>query len=201
MPDVVYSSDEITVVGGPSSINVNVNSGTRGIRGSRIYSVPGDPRFLSTQELPSDLLEYDLAIVVDSASNEAFTIFQKVGSSPQEWEALPPLALNVFSTKAPVTFADPLSTGFGQTVVPVPVSNIFDLDEFTIDKFSLQYQIEDITGGNSYPVSSSVSLSIVPDPQNGVQNLVAVFKAIEFDGTSWGPVIGTRIVHAFLTVI
>ena len=198
MVDVIYSSDNVIVTGGPSSIDLNINSGSRGIRGSRIYSIPGDPRTLSTQELPSDLLEYDLAIVVDSASNEAFTIFQKTGSSPQSWEPLPPLALNVFSAKETIVF-----DSNGIALARVPVSTIFDLEEYTVDQFAVQYQIENEAETVSpKPISSAMSLSIIPDLENNLQNLVAVIKAAEFDGTSWTSLSSTtRTIHAFVTVV
>lgn len=198
MVDVVYSSDDLTVVGGPSSINVNVSSGSRGIRGSRIYSISADPRTLTTQELPSDLLEYDLAIVVDADTQDAFAIYQKTGTSPQDWEPLPPLALNVFSTKTAIAFNE-----FGIAIAPIPVSLIFDLEDYSVDKFVVQYQLEDTNeGGNTYPVSSSISLSVVPDLENNIQNLVAVIKAVEFNGTSWVPITSAlRTIHAFITVI
>lgn len=198
MVDVVYSSNDLTVVGGPSSINVNVSSGSRGIRGSRIYSVSADPRTLTTQELPSDLLEYDLAIVVDSDTQDAFSIYQKTGTSPQDWEPLPPLALNVFSTKTSIAFNE-----FGIALAAIPVSVIFDLEDYSVDKFVVQYQLEDTNeGGNTYPVSSSISLSVVPDLENNIQNLVAVIKAVEFSGTAWVPVTSSlRTIHAFITVI
>lgn len=200
MVDVVYSSDDITVVGGPSSVNVNVSSGTRGVRGSRIYSVPGDPRLLTDQELPSDLLEYDLAIVVDSDSNEAFSIYQKVGSSPQDWEPLPPLSLNVFSTRVDIAF-----DGTGVAYAAIPVSLVFDLESYDVSQFAVQYQLENRTGTNNlYPMTSAISLDVQVGEYEGlpVQNLVAAFTAAEFNGTSWTPLVSTtRTLHAFITVI
>jgi hypothetical protein len=201
MPDIIVSNEDLAVFGGPASIDVNLGFGSTGVRGSRIYSLTGDPRTLTTEELPSDLQEYDLAIVVDADAQNAFGIFQKVGTSPQSWEPLPPLAINVFSTKQQITFLPALAGGYA--VAAVPVSAIFDLNEYTVDKFVVQYQLEDTAGTpNNYPTSSSMSLSIVPDVENNIQNLVAIIRAVEFDGTNWVPVVDTtRTIHAFITVI
>lgn len=71
---------DLNVVGGPSTINVNVDLGAPGIRGSRYYGLEGDPNSVSTDAL--DLQNYDLVINVDPASPTYGTMFQWVD---EEW--------------------------------------------------------------------------------------------------------------------
>lgn len=198
MVDVVYSSDDLTVFGGPTSLDVDVSIGAQGIRGSRIYSVTADPRTLTAQELPADLQEYDLAIVTGSGTTDAFTIYQKIGQTPQSWEQLPSIALNVFSARQEVVF-----NAQGVATVAIPVSAIFDLDAYTVDKFMVQYQLENRNEGETpLPVASSISLSIVPDVQANIQYLVGAIAAVEFNGSAWSPVTSSaRMAHAFVTVV
>ena len=43
MVDILLSSDELSVFGGPASIDLNVDIGAQGIRGSYIFTGNGKP--------------------------------------------------------------------------------------------------------------------------------------------------------------
>lgn len=67
---------DLNVVSGPATINLNVDLGATGIRGSRYYALEGDPNTVSTAEL--ELQNYDLVINNDPLSATFGTIFQWV---------------------------------------------------------------------------------------------------------------------------
>ena len=54
MADVILSTEDLTVFGGPALISLDVDFGPSGSRGSRIYGVVADPR-LSTTPKPQDI--------------------------------------------------------------------------------------------------------------------------------------------------
>ena len=203
MVDVVYASDDLTVYSGPTSLNVNVGIGTQGVRGSRIYSLTADPRTLTLDQFPGDIQEYDFGILINGSSGTAIQTFQKIGIGINDWVELEPISVNIFSATQSLTF-----NSSGVASLSVPVSSIFSLDvaQYTVDLFSVQYQIEDRRGTpdqKNYPTSSTMSLSIVPDVENNIQYLVASIKAIEYNTVSstWVPVTGARIVHGIVTVV
>ena len=43
MPEIVVSSEDLTVFGGPATVNVEVDFGPAGSRGSYIYNIAGSP--------------------------------------------------------------------------------------------------------------------------------------------------------------
>ena len=216
MVDVVYSSDDLTVYSGPSSINVNVGIGSKGTRGSRIYSLTSDPRTLTYDQFPGDVQEYDFGIVINGSSGTAIQTFQKVGTGINDWVELEPISVNIYSTKSQFAFTVPeiapgVDSPFGVTIIPVPISLIFSLDvaEYTTDLFSVQYEIEDTReSATNYPVSSSMSLSIVNATIPSISSeelpyLYITISAIEYDPntSSWVAVNGLRTVHGIVTVV
>ena len=70
MAEVLISSDDLTVLGGPSTVAVDLDFGATGTRGSLIYASNGDPN-LPASGIPAGVLPYDLAINI-SASWSSF---------------------------------------------------------------------------------------------------------------------------------
>lgn len=193
MVDVILNTDELTVLGGPASIDLDVDFGTQGIRGSRIYSVIADPRTLPSNQLPADLIPFDLGIVISPSEPDYLKVYQKQGTSVNDWIALYDIVPNVFSTKSVVNFSS------GVASAQIPVSSVFSgLNSYDVANFAVQYEIE----GNTtppLPITSSSSLSVVP--VNGVQILNITVTAYEFDGTNWSVLSGDRNVSLFVTVV
>lgn len=185
--DVIVDSADLIVLGGPSSIDVSVGLGPQGQRGSRIYGVLADPRLSSTVK-PTDLLPYDLAMVVSPDQPDYLSVYQKIGQTAIDWVKLAALAPNVFSAKTVATFTSGIASS------QLPVSQIFTVTDYDVSHFTVQLEIE----GDS-PVSSSISLSVIPE--NGEQYLNIIVNAIEFDGSSWSPISGDRVVHIFATAV
>lgn len=84
MAEVDISSVSVVVVGGPTSQEVDLNIGPRGSRGTRIYGVTADPR-LATTTKPSDLILYDIAIVVTPEESDYRVMYQKTGAGDEDW--------------------------------------------------------------------------------------------------------------------
>ena len=62
----MVNSIDLVVVSGPTTIDLDVDLGAKGIRGNQIYPLDGDPRSVSTDHL--DLLNGDLVINTDPGS-------------------------------------------------------------------------------------------------------------------------------------
>lgn len=193
MVDVVLNTDDLTVLGGPASIDLDVDFGTQGIRGSRIYAVIADPRTLPSSQLPADLIPFDLGIVITPSEPDYLKVYQKQGTSVNDWIALYDIVPNVFSTKSVVTFDS------GVASAQIPVSTVFSgLTSYDVANFAVQYEIEGTTTP-PLPITSASSLSVVA--VNGVQVLNITVTAYEFDGTNWSLLSGDRSVSLFVTVV
>lgn len=193
MADVILSSDDLLVLGGPSSVNVDVDFGPAGVRGSRIYAVISDPRTIDPNLLPADLIPFDLGIVVTPSEPDYLKVYQKQGEDRNDWLPLYDIVPNVFSTKQTIAFES------GVANAQIPVSQVFSgLTSYAVENFALQYEIEG-TANPPLPISSSYILNVVPVDNSQILNVTVT--AYEFDGTAWAPVSGNRSVGIFLSVV
>ncbi len=194
MVDVVLATEDLTVFGGPSSINLDVDFGPTGPRGSRIYGVAADPR-LSTTEKPPSLQNYDLAIVITPSEPDYLTVYQKIGVTTEEWVQFASLVPNLHATKYNVTFTAGVAT------ISLIASDIFILDSYTADKFMVQVNLENANPLLVRPVSTGVTLSVTTVSNKKVLNIT--IAAAEIDPTTgvWSAVTGERIVHIFASVV
>ncbi len=198
MADVILSTEELTVFGGPASINVDIDFGPTGARGSRIYGVEADPRAFTTEK-PADIQNYDIAMVISPSEPDYLTVYQKIGTTDTEWIQFASLVPNVYSVKAKITFTAGTAVGL------IPVSDIFTLDTYTVDQFMVQLTLENAAASTTpallKPISTGYSLSIVE--AGGKKYLSITTTAIEYNsGTlSWTPVVGERVAHLFVTSV
>jgi hypothetical protein len=198
MADVILSTEELSVFGGPTSINVDIDFGPTGARGSRIYGVEADPRVIATEK-PADVQNYDIAMVISPSESDYLTVYQKIGTSPEDWIQFASLVPNVYSIKTKVTFTDGVATGL------LPVSDLFTLDAYTVDQFMVQLTIENAAAATTptllKPMSTGYSLSIAS--VGAKKYLVIKTTAIEYNAAtlSWTPVAGERVAHLFVTSV
>lgn len=198
MTEIILSSDDLTVFGGPTSVSLDVDFGPQGIRGSRIFAVDADPRLFTTEK-PADIQNYDIAMVTTPSEKDYLTVYQKLGATLEDWVPFASLIPNVFSAKSYVTFTDGVAVGL------IPASDVFQLDSYTADKFDVQVQIENAAAASNplllKPTSLGYSLAIVPFA--GKQYLKITVNAVEYNSStlSWVPVTGQRIAHIFITTV
>jgi hypothetical protein len=194
MVDVVLATEDLTVFGGPSSINLDVDFGPTGPRGSRIYGVAADPR-LSTTEKPPSLQNYDLAIVITPSEPDYLTVYQKIGVTTEEWVQFASLVPNLHATKYNATFTAGVAT------ISLIASDIFILDSYTADKFMVQVSLENANPLLVRPVSTGVTLSVTTVSNKKVLNITIAAAEIDPATGVWSAVSGERIVHIFASVV
>lgn len=108
MAEVVVSSDNISVLGGPSSITLNLDSGAQGQRGTFIlYGFPNPNTPEAEESFVSEPQIFDLYVIVDPASDDYLQIFQYVNQDGNlVWIPTFKLAISIYSTTRPTTFID-----------------------------------------------------------------------------------------------
>lgn len=189
MADSSIEAIDLTVFGGPSSIDIDVDFGATGIRGSRIYGVSADPRIVTTEK-PADIQNYDIAMVISPSEPDYLTVYQKIGTTSEEWIQFASLVPNVYSAKAYVTFNNGVATGI------VPASDLFILDTYTADQFMVQLSLEE-EGATTKPTSVGTSLAV--QDVGAKKYLIITTTAAEFDAGTWSAVTGERIAHLFIS--
>jgi hypothetical protein len=194
MVDIVLDSDELTVLGGPSQVQVEVDFGAQGDRGSVILSGSGDPNTITTDGIlitsGLELQAYDMYINTQQG-NDYTKLYQYVASDGNAltWKQVLTLLPNMYSINKNVTF----NSGTG-TIADIAITDITDISgssSLTAANFNVQYSI---IGSDS--VASAISVS---NPANG--KLPISIKAHEFNGTTWTALSGSKAVHLFITVV
>lgn len=196
MAEVNLSSDLLTILGGPSSVTVDLDIGAQGTRGSYILVGYGKPNLPTTiiSETPQ---VYDMYINILASDDEYLYIYQYLNTGvATTWVRLMKLTPNTYSTNLSEEFVA------GTTTVNIPISSIVPsypqiLSNVTAANFNIQATL---TG--QLPNSIGVAVgSIITDPATSLEVLPITVNAVEYDGSSWADVTGTKTLHLYITVV
>jgi len=167
--ETLVSAGDITVLGPPSTIDVQLDVGATGQRGSQIYVGSGLPSS-STIANYSEVLPGDLYINVAPGVNYSYLYQYVVRPAGNEWEQVLRVQPAIYRALYEVEFVA------GAAEVAIPISSITTaVASYTIDNFAVEFSFE-----HPNPVSASISnKSIVSN------ELVLDFSAVEWNGSSW----------------
>jgi len=184
---VLLANDDLTVIGGPASINLSMDIGAPGSRGSQIFISPGNPNEVVIGQTPE---VFDLCINNLSSDDDYlyFYQYQNLGAANQ-WVPLFKLIPDTFSQNVSKIFTN------GETTINVPVFSITSTENLTALNFSVQCSIVEID-----PVATSISVQEIQIVDE-VQILPVTIKAAKFSEGSWEALEGTKVVHLSITVV
>lgn len=116
MVDILLSAEDLSVYGGPASIDVNVDFGAQGVRGSYIFTGNGKPTDADV-DLPETIQPYDLYINLKPSDIEYLFLYQ-YGSvnGVLTWSKVLRLIPNTALANIPVIFYN----GEAVTFIPEP---------------------------------------------------------------------------------
>jgi hypothetical protein len=112
MTEVVVSTENVTVLGGPSRIGLELEIGPPGQRGSFIFYGFPDPNSPEAELVyPVDPQVLDFYIVVDPGSEDYLQLYQYVNQDGQLiWVPSIKLSINLYSTTRPIIFTNGVGT-------------------------------------------------------------------------------------------
>lgn len=193
MTEVILSNDDVTVIGGPSSINLDVDFGPKGDRGSTFLTGDTNPNDYEFLEPP---LVGDLFININTADTEYLYMYQLVsGPSSDTWEPLLKLIPNVFAQNKNLNF----SNGSATTTISVADASVFlpGLPSVpTAEDFNIQATLINV----GKPVALSVTIGSV-SKTNNVLSLPITVYASQLTGTTWSAMSGETKCHLSITVV
>lgn len=206
MAEVNLATEDLTVIGGPSSITVETNVGAVGNRGVFVmYGIenPNDPNasFITTPQL------FDLYIVIDPSSEDYLQMYQYVNQDGvEQWIPAIKLSINFYGTNKLVTFIN------GEATLDI---NVFELGllnlrtdfptlentkhfftvQATLSNYEASSLISNLIPEEHYPAAISVKIDdIEQDPTTEELFVPLTFKAAEFDGTDWQPINNKNVI-------
>jgi hypothetical protein len=183
MPEVLLSNDDITVLGPPSTVELLVDIGPQGDRGSQVFVGTGNPNSVGIGQTPE---LNDLYINTSPGADYGY-LYQYV-SEPGGDTWIEVLKINpvIFSKNYDVTF----TSGSGSIVVPIDDITAAET-AFVADNFSVQYSI-----AHTNPVASSMAI-----PAIAGSNLTINLEAVEYASSTWSALDEEVVVHLFITIV
>lgn len=196
MVDIVLATDDLAVLGGPETVNVEVDFGPTGNRGSQIFSNIGKPIIGNDglTALAPDCQLFDLYINILSTDDEYQYVYQLQNVlGTNTWVKLFKLVSNIYSKNYTTTsFVD------GVWTMNIPVAEILPTDfvgAAMAENFNVQYSIL-----NQNPLASSIIIGEV-STSNGTRVLPISITASELLGGSFTELTGQKSVQLFITVV
>lgn len=192
MVDTTISSANLNILGGPTTVEVSVDYGQRGERGSLILYGQGKPYVVTLQESP---IVYDMYINLLPSDDEYQWVYQYINTpSGPSWTALFKLQPNTYSDNQDVTFVD------GVAELWIPVSSVAGQDQsmssLTASSFNVQYSLV-----SQNPIASSISIGDIVLSPTEVLSLPITINAAEFVDSTWDAISDQKTVHLFVTVV
>lgn len=175
--DVILDSPQIVLLGGPTRVDVQLDTGATGQRGSTTYVGAGLP---SSSTIPnySLILPGDLYVNVSPGVNYSWLYQYIVKPGGNTWEPILSLNPALYNAVYEVSFVA------GEGMITVPVSNITSTTTtLTADNFATTFVFE-----HSSPIASSLKSKTLTSG-----NLILVFTAAEFNGSSWSALVDSSI--------
>lgn len=135
MAEIILDTEDLTVLGGPSEIAVNVGLGAEGRRGVFIFPgviEPDENGFLPSSVFYSPPVVNDLYILVNPASDNYLMMYQQLNQDGVlRWVEVVPLTPNLYNTARAVKFVggvgevqiNVFNLGFGKNVPLPPLLN------------------------------------------------------------------------------
>jgi hypothetical protein len=175
MVDVLLSNDDVTVLGPPSQIELQLDIGAQGTRGSKFFVGVGDPNAqTSGGVLNGQTIQLNDLYLNTSPGPQYGFIFQYVAQpGGNTWVQVLDINPVIYSNNYSTTFED----GVAQIVIPVEDIVTISGTPLNAENFDVNYSIAHLN-----PVASSMQI-----PALAGDNLIINLNAVEYESSSWVP--------------
>lgn len=186
------SSISLNVLSGPASVDIAVDYGQRGDRGSLILYGQGKPHLVT---LPSTPAVYDMYINLLPSDDEYQFVYQYISQpSGYGWKPLFKLNPNTYSKNEVLSFSN------GSTEIWIPIVSITGGDVAIAGMSSGSFNVQHTVVAQN-PVASAVYLSDIAISPDDILALPITIKASEYVNGDWSLLSGEKTVHIFITMV
>jgi|688.fasta_scaffold00320_69 hypothetical protein len=189
--DVLVNTEDLTVLGSPPVVNVQLDVGATGIRGNKVFVGTGEPNAFTVQEkiFNQEIIAGDLYI--NNAIGSEYSYMYQYISAPGSNTWVPVLNLNptIYSRLIEKTFVS------GTSTILIPIADIVQNSQsiLTEENFLINFSI-----GYQNPVSASITAVSITGASS--DTLSISLKAAELDSGTWSNLSGTVTVHLSITI-
>jgi hypothetical protein len=191
MVDVLLNTEDVVVLGPPDSIDVLVDIGPQGTRGSKIIVGSGEPNALTSSGIlfGNTLILSDIYINIAPGQNYGYMYQYISQAGGNTWVQVLKINPAIYSSIETVAF----TSGAGSITIPISSIVTVSGSPLTASNFNVQFQIE---GAN--PIASSME---IPALAGAGTNLVINFDAVQYSGGNWSNLSGNKTVHLFISIV
>jgi hypothetical protein len=186
MVSVVLNNDDVTVLAPPAIIEVLVDIGPQGTRGSQFFVGVGNPNSVDIGQTPN---LNDLYINTSPGGELGYLYQYRSEPGGNVWVEVLDIYPSVYSENAQVTFES------GTSEVIIPVADIVTVTGTPLvsENFSVQYSI-----AHTNPVASAMQ---IPALVGAGDNLVINLEAVEYAGAAWSALDSSVTIHFNITIV
>lgn len=186
------SSINLNVLSGPSAIDIAVDYGQRGDRGSLILYGMGKPHLVT---LPSTPAIYDMYINLLPSDDQYQWVYQYISQpSGNGWVPLFKLNPNTYSKNEVLSF----NNGSAEIWIPIAFITGGEVSIANINASSFNVQNTIISQS---PIASSVYVGDIAISPDEILALPITIKASEYVDGTWSLLSGEKTVHIFITMV
>ena len=173
--DVVVNTDDLVVLAPPSTIDVGVDFGPQGQRGSTFYAGSGNPNDSSVSEnVFGDVIvpiDGDIYINTAAGANYGWLFIYNPKTVGDDWDSVLRLNPPIYTRNIEQTFTSGVST------MSIPVADILPLGVTVSGPYSYVVSLTAISNSPTLLTINSQSIS--------GSNLNIVINAIKYTGGTW----------------
>jgi hypothetical protein len=191
--ETTISSEELVVINGPTEIQLSVDFGQQGTRGTYVFVSPGNPNTALVGQSPNPK---DLCINYLTTDSHYSYVYQYNAAldGTYQWDPIIKLNPGIYNKNWSGSFVS------GNKTFNIPIGTITDLttaQSLTASNFSVQFNIQ---GTN--PIASSVSIG-APFTESGTTDYVLplTFHGVEYSGGTWSALTGTKTVQIGISIV
>ena len=186
MTDVVLNNDDVTVFAPPAIIEVLVDIGPQGTRGSQFFVGVGNPNLV---DVGQTINLNDLYINTSPGGELGYLYQYRSEPGGNTWVEVLDIYPSVYSENAQVTF----DAGISEVVIPISDIVTVTGTSLVSDNFSIQYSI-----AHTNPVASAMQIPALAGAGN---DLVINLEAVEYAGAAWSALDGPVTIHFNITIV
>lgn len=184
--NILLANDDITVFGPPETLEVLVDIGPAGTRGSQFFVGVGNPNQTTIGQTP---ILNDVYINTAPGAEVGYLYQYQVQPGGNTWIKVLDLFPSFYSTNYDVLF----ESGSGTASIPIADIATVTGAPLTAENFSVQYSIK-----HTNPIASSMQ---IPELAGSEENLVINFEAIQYASSTWSALDEQVTVHISITII
>lgn len=216
MAEVVVSTPDLTILGGPASVNVDTNIGPAGNRGVFVMFGPVNPNDPTAENFFIDTpIVFDLYILVDSSSPDYLQVYQYVvQDGVTQWIPTIKLTPNFYGTNRIVTFIN------GEANIDISTFDLglvslrsgttsFENTKFlfsiqaTLSNYEVTSEINPLIPNTHLPAAVSVKVEdVFLDEADSQEKIPITLYGAEFNGTGMQQIHNKNVIaHLSILVI